>query len=210
MVLITMINVIYLIFENTNVLIRKFRIYHQMDEHIFPSRKHALSNSLLLGILFGSLLVYIYISITDPNLRFIFLFLLIDFPLLGYILLINNTIKFTITNKTLKATWFSGSREIAMQNIIGYFEYNEPLFEFHLEANFLGAKLTRNAIGEFYYLSPGIRKGLVIEYTNGKLIERIFIVPKNMENFIDTLRLILIEIHTKNIESFNNRFYVKN
>ena len=92
-----------------------------MDEQIFPSRKHILSNSLLLGILFITLLVYIYISIIEPRLGFIFLLFLIDFPLLGYILLVNNTIKFTLTNDTFIATWFSGSLEFAIRNIVGYF-----------------------------------------------------------------------------------------
>jgi hypothetical protein len=178
-------------------------------EKSFPSKRPKFSNFLLIGIFVVSLVVYWYISVIEPELTFIMLLVFIDFPIIGYILIINNTIKFEITKKTLKATWFSGSHEINLENIIGYYEYKLPLFEIHFEVNFLGGKLKRNEIGEFYYLSPGIRKGLIIEYNQSNSFEKIFIVPKNKDDFIDTLRFNLIDNYTRKIDEFNQKFYVK-
>lgn len=180
-----------------------------MSRYVFSSRKHLFANSLLIGVLLASLLAYLYVFFAEPNLRYILLLLLIDFPLLGYFLAVNNSIKIIISNDTLEITWFTGSKDIKLKDIKGYFYYKEPLFEFHLEANFIGAKLKRNKIGDFYYLSPGIRDGLIIEYGNSTTIEKIFIVPKKREEFIDLLRWILLEVHHKNIKEYYNHFFIE-
>ena len=105
--------------------------------------------------------------------------------------------------------WFLGSRIIKLDSIIGYYEYSLPLFEFHIEMNYLGAKLKRNEIGEFYYISPGIRKGLIIEYTGkGKTVEKLFISPKNPYSFIDEIRHVLMLSYNKKIEEYKDKFYI--
>lgn len=180
-----------------------------MSQTVFYSRKHLLANSLLIGLLLVSILVYLYISFTEPNLRYIFLLLLVDLPLIGYFLAVNNSIKIVLSNDILKITWLSGSKEILLNDIKGYFFYKEPLFEFHLEANFIGAKLKRNKIGEFYYLTPGIRNGLIIEYGQDAALKKIFITPKKVDKFIDSLRWVLIERHNKNIKEFNKHFFIE-
>ena len=180
-----------------------------MSNYLFASRKHLILNCLLIGILLVSVLAYWYISIIEPDLNYIFILAFLDFPILGYILLINNTIKFTLSEDLLKINWFGGSREIELQNILGYFNYTDPLFEFHLEASYIGARLKRNAIGYFYYFSPGIRKGLILEYKEGSEIEKIFIVPKNINKFIDTLRLILLHNYNRKIDEYKGKYFIK-
>ena len=180
-----------------------------MEPLVFKSRRHLLLNTLLIGLLLVSVLAYWYITQLDSSLSYIFLALLIDFPLLGYFLLVSNTIKIIISEKTLRITSLSASKEIDLENIIGYFEYKEPLFEFHLEANFVGAKVKRNNIGELYYFSPGVRDGLLIEYLNGGKTEKIFITPKEKTKLIDSLRLVLFQNYNKKIEEYNGRYYIK-
>ncbi len=176
---------------------------------VFSSRKHLLANSLLIGILLVSILAYLYISITEPNLRYIFLLILIDLPLIGYFLVVNNSIKIILSNDILKISWIFGSKEILLKDIKGYFFYKEPLFEFHLETNFIGAKLRRNKIGEFYSLTSGIRNGLIIEYGQDTTLEKIFITPKKPDQFIDSLRWSLIKQYNRNIKEFNKHFFIE-
>ena len=180
-----------------------------MSTKVFNSRRNILLNTLLIGIQIISLAVSWYISLEYPSLRMIFLILLVDFPLLGYFIVLNNSFKFHLTKETLRISYFGGSREIQIQDVVGYYDYTEPIFEFHLEASFPGAKLTRNNIGSFYYYSPGIRKGLILEYKEGIEIERLFIVPKAKESFIDALRLNVMQFYDKKIDEFNGKFYIK-
>ena len=175
----------------------------------FTSKKNGLLNILVSGLLLVTLLLYWCLAVTKPSLQFIFLLFLVNFSILGYVLAVHNTIRYVLTDKSLIIKWWFGSSEIKLNTIQGYFEWKEPLFEFHLEANFLGAKLRRNEIGEFYYYSPGVRKGMVVEYSNRSNDEKLFIVPKKSNEFIDMLRITLMEKYGKKIEDFNNRFYVK-
>lgn len=180
-----------------------------MKDQIHHSKKNILLNALLIGLFSASVLVFLYLSHEEPSLSGIFLLLLIDFPIIAYFLAINNTIKFIITNDQLLITYFTGSKSIQLQYILGFYYYTEPLFEFHIETSFLGSKLKRNNIGEFYYFSPGIRKGLIIEYGSEFNVEKLFIAPKNTAEFIDSLRFTLLESFNKNIDEFNSKFFVK-
>ena len=180
-----------------------------MSGQVFRGRKPVLFNTLMIGLLIITVVAYWFISQSNPDLTFTIMFLLLDFPVLGYFLITNNTITYTISNELLIIKWFAGKRDFRLDTIIGYFNYINPRFEVHFEASYIGAKLRRNVVGEFYFFSPGIRKGLMIECASSPEIEKLFIVPKHAEKFIDELRLALKQNFNKKIEEFHGKNYVK-
>ena len=180
-----------------------------MSGKVFRGRKPVLFNILMIGLLIITVVVYWFISQSNPHFTFIIIFLFLDFRVLGFFLLTNNTLTYTISNDLLMIKWLTGKHEFRLNTIIGYYNYIDPRFEVHFEASYIGAKLKRNTEGEFYYFSLGIRKGLTIDYTSDLHIEKFFIVPKHSEKFIDELRLLLMQNFNKKIAQFHGKFHVK-
>lgn len=181
-----------------------------MQTRKFSSRKNLYINLLFIGIILFSILIYVIIHIAKPGAESAIIIFVVNFPLFLFFLYLYNSIRFELSTEDLLIKWAFGSKEIPIQSIKAYYEYEEPLFEVHMETRMIGAKITRNDIGSFYYFTPGIRKGLIIEYNpTGFQLERVLIVPKNESSFVNSLRMNILERGGKRIEEFNNKYYVK-
>ena len=186
--------------------------YLEYETFIFKSRKPIISNIILGLVILLSVLGYSLILIFEPEIYWILLLAIVDVPLIGYLVISINSIRYTFSNKHLDCSWFGGSYNIEYDQIVGYFKYKLPLFEIHWhETNFIGSKITRKSIGKFILLSPSLRTGLIIEidksYNN---IEKIFITPKKLDEFIIHMEKILYEYFGRKFEEFNDKFYIKN
>lgn len=182
-----------------------------MQTSKYSSKKNLYQNLLFLGIMIFIILLYIFLVINHPKAEVTLLIvILVNIPLLGYFLILYNSIRFEINPENLLIKWAFGSKEVPLQTIKAYYDYEEPLFEVHLETRMIGSKITRNDIGSFYYFTPGIRRGLIIEYNpTGYQMERVLIVPNHQPSFINTLRMNILEKNHKRIEELNNKYYVK-
>ena len=176
----------------------------------FKSKRPYISNLIFFCIIFISGLYYIYVYFNEPDFTFIFLTLLIDIPLFGYIIILLNSVRYSLEHDHIFVKWFMGSFKIDYDNIVGYFDYTIPLFEVHLEVSWVGATIKRNNIGEFRLLSPGIRKGMIIECGKGNnIIELLFISPKHKDQFITELITILRNSVGYKFEEYKGRFFKK-
>jgi hypothetical protein len=170
-----------------------------------------ISNIVLAFVIVLSIIGYSLILIFEPELFWIIALVVIDVPLIGYLVLSINSIRYTFSHNKFECSWFGGSYEIDCDQIVGYYWYKLPLFEIHWsETNFIGTTITRRNIGKFLLLSPSLRTGLILEIDRSlNNIERIFITPKNQEKFVVELERIVFESFGKIFEEFNGKFYVK-
>ncbi|MHA2339913.1 MAG: hypothetical protein ACXACX_21645 [Candidatus Hodarchaeales archaeon] len=182
-----------------------------MTDSVFKSRNPVISNVVLGIVIFLSIVGYSLILVYEPELYWIIILVIIDIPLIGYLVLSINSIRYVFSHNKFECFWFGGSYEIGSDQIVGYYWYKLPLFEIHWsETNFIGTTITRRNIGKFLLLSPSLRTGLIIEIDKSfNNIEKIFITPRNQKKFIIELETIVFESFGKKFEEYKGKYYLK-
>jgi hypothetical protein len=182
-----------------------------MNNPVFKSRNPIISNIVLGVVISLSIAGYSLILVFEPELYWIIILVIIDVPLIGYLVISINSIRYSFSHNKFECSWFGGSYNVDCDQIVGFFKYKLPLFEIHWsETNFIGTKITRKNIGEFFLLSPSLRTGLIIEIDKSfNNIEKIFITPKNHNKFIMELEKIVFESFGKKFEEFKGKYYLK-